>query len=63
MKLRQDMTQRTLIVTLLDVFGVVTGVSVTKQWMTTLKLNRRMIKFKIDMGGDVTVIPSTIYDL
>ena len=43
--------------------GVVTGTSITKQWITKLKLNRRMIKFKIDMGADVTVIPSTTYDL
>ena len=42
---------------------VVTGTSVTKQWMTKLKLNRRMIKFKIDTGADVTVIPSTTYVL
>ena len=42
--------------------GVVIGVSLTKQWMTKLKLNRRMIKFKIDTGADVTVIPSTTYD-
>ena len=31
--------------------------------MTKLKLNRRMIKFKIDTGADVTVIPLTTYDL
>ena len=42
--------------------GVVTG-NVTEQWMTNLKLNRRMIKFKIDTGADVTMIPSTTYDL
>ena len=42
---------------------VVTGVSETKQWMTKLKLNQQMIKFKIDMGADVTVIPSTTYKL
>ena len=44
-------------------FGVVTGRNVTKQWMTKLKLNRRIIKFKIDTGADVTMIPSTTYDL
>ena len=43
--------------------GVVTGRNVIKQWMTKLKLNRRMIKFKIDTGADVTMIPSITYDL
>ena len=42
--------------------GVITGTSATKQWMTKLKLNRRMIQFKIDTGADVTVIPSTTYN-
>ena len=42
--------------------GVVTAVSLTKQCRTKLKLNQQMIKFKIDTGSDVTVIPSTTYD-
>ena len=63
LKLGQEVTQRALIVTVDGKFlGVVIGVSVTEQWMTKLKLNRRMIKFKIDTRADVTVIPSTTYD-
>ena len=38
--------------------GDVTGISMTKP-----KLNQQMIKLKIDTEVDVTMIPSTIYDL
>ena len=43
--------------------GVDSGINITNQWMTKLKLNLQIIKFKIDTGADVTVIPSTTYDL
>ena len=43
--------------------GVVTGTNTTKQRMTKLYFNRRIIKFKTDTGADVTVILSTTDDL
>lgn len=37
--------------------------TMTKPWMTSLKLNQRVVNFKIDTGADVTVIPTTTYKI